>query len=183
MSKTTATPKTAAKKVDPADLPLTLDPTVTEAAFKKQRAAALALKPSEIANLNVQATTAVAIAIAGAANVLRHRAEAETELRNVPWAAIERVAEVGLAMQHDVRGQRAEMGHDGRQATGKALVLDVPRHDADRRIGCVSRYWLHRLPRPRYGTSEYDACPFQYRSIPQNGSSSRSARMLWMISA
>lgn len=92
--------KTTAKKVDPADLPLTLDPTVTEAAFKKQRAAALALKPSEIANLNVQATTAVAIAIAGAANVLRHRAEAETELRNVPWAAIERVAEVGLAMQH-----------------------------------------------------------------------------------
>ena len=100
MSKTTAAPKPAARKIDPADLAVTLDPTVTEAAYQKHKAAAIALKPAEVATLNVLATTAVAIATAGAANVLLHRAEVAAAVRDVPWAVIERVAEVALATQH-----------------------------------------------------------------------------------
>jgi hypothetical protein len=89
-----------AKKIDPATVGLTVDPTVTEAAYRKYRAAAIALRSSELANPSVNVTTAVAIATAGAGNVLLHREEVDARVKKVPWSVIERVAEVGLAAQH-----------------------------------------------------------------------------------
>jgi hypothetical protein len=92
--------KTTARKIDPANLPVSVDPTVTEAAYRKYKPAAVALPQSGLANPSVHVTTAVAIATAGANNVLLHRDEVDARVKKAPWAAIERVAEVGLAAQH-----------------------------------------------------------------------------------
>lgn len=93
-------PKPSAKKIEPATLTMTIDPSRTEAAYAKYRAAALALPASGLANPTVNVTLAVSIATAGARNVLGQREELDALVRKVPWAVIERVKEVGLAAQH-----------------------------------------------------------------------------------
>lgn len=93
-------PKPSAKKIEPATLTMTVDPSRTEAAYAKYKAAALALPASGLANPTVNVTLAVSIATAGARNVLGQREELDALVRKVPWAVIERVKEVGLAAQH-----------------------------------------------------------------------------------
>lgn len=93
-------PKPSAKKIEPTALSITVDPSQTEAAYAKHKAAALALPASGLANPTVNVTLAVAIATEGARNLLGQREELDAMVREVPWAIIERVQEVGLAAQH-----------------------------------------------------------------------------------
>ena len=78
--------KTTAKKIEPATLSVTLDPSLTAAAYAKYKPAAVALRAAGLANPTVHVTTAVAIATAGANNLLLHRAEVDLEESKAGYA-------------------------------------------------------------------------------------------------